>query len=453
MSFILAAALAACGTSSSMATDPGDPAPVGTPTGDPVTATIGAAGGTLTSGDGALSIVVPPGAVASDTTFSIQPITNTTFAPLGAGYRLAPSDLAFAAPVTLRFSYTDDELAGTDPEAMTIAGQDPAGFWHGRGDTALDAGGHTVSLDVSGFAVASTAVTARLAPDAPATADWTRTFTVRVTPTTATVALGKTATFEVHECFKLDAYGNLATEDVIMRRCVDAPPGARIEWSVNEDSSAGMAGTVVGNGASAKYTAPQQLYSPVRVDAYVAYHDHGLGYAALVTLVCPAGHRVAPDGGSCAPVTWNGTSHITGDDGAVYDSSFVFAADPTIPGAFVVQSGEVNITTQPPSSGDCTTTIEAHHAIASNDGRLTVDDTDYNNPVISGGGTTVWTATYTITCPDGTTTEQLPYSIAWWPTPETGPVPVTAPAGSATVPVSGIGGAGTVTISRVDSGA
>src|ERR1041385_5007577 len=126
--WILLAALAACTDHTTSGDDDaqGDPAPAGTPTSDATAMTIGPAGGTLTAGE--LSIVVPAGAVAADTAFSIQPITNTTFAPAGDGYRIAPSGVTFAQPVTLRFAFTADEIALGSPEALTIAAQDDAGL-------------------------------------------------------------------------------------------------------------------------------------------------------------------------------------------------------------------------------------------------------------------------------------------------------------------------------------
>jgi hypothetical protein len=76
-------------------------APVGTPKGNPVTGRIGPNGGSLASGDGALTLTVPPGAVAAETTFSIQPVTNTAFGGLGDALRLDASGASLAQPLTL----------------------------------------------------------------------------------------------------------------------------------------------------------------------------------------------------------------------------------------------------------------------------------------------------------------------------------------------------------------
>jgi hypothetical protein len=108
-----------------------DPVPTaeGVPDGDPVTATIGAGGGSLASADGQLTLHVPPGALAADTDITIQPLTNTAWGGVGAGYELTPDGLTFAAPVDLEFEVGPEALAGTSAEALNVAVQDDAGYW------------------------------------------------------------------------------------------------------------------------------------------------------------------------------------------------------------------------------------------------------------------------------------------------------------------------------------
>ena len=65
---------------------------VGQPVGDAVSAVIGPKGGELASADGRLSMSVPPGTVAEDTTFSIELITSLVPSAIGAGYRLEPGE-------------------------------------------------------------------------------------------------------------------------------------------------------------------------------------------------------------------------------------------------------------------------------------------------------------------------------------------------------------------------
>jgi len=76
-----------------------------------VSATIGAAGGTLTGPDG-VQMVVPAGAVAQDTVFSIARVTSgmpalpTDYAASTPLYEFTPHDTPFAQPVTVRMPYT-----------------------------------------------------------------------------------------------------------------------------------------------------------------------------------------------------------------------------------------------------------------------------------------------------------------------------------------------------------
>ena len=51
--------------------------PAGQPTGDLVEKLIGSAGGTLTSDDGQIELVIPEGALNSETTIGIEPVTRT----------------------------------------------------------------------------------------------------------------------------------------------------------------------------------------------------------------------------------------------------------------------------------------------------------------------------------------------------------------------------------------
>src|SRR5262245_28927723 len=78
--------------------------PKGTTLGSPVSATIGSGGGGLISADGRISLIVPAGAVTSNTTFSIQPIRNTLDTNSAApAYRLLPEGQTFAQPVRVSF--------------------------------------------------------------------------------------------------------------------------------------------------------------------------------------------------------------------------------------------------------------------------------------------------------------------------------------------------------------
>ncbi len=76
---------------------------------DTSSATIGAAGGSVTSDDGVLTVDIPAGALSEDTLITVAPAPDFVTPPLGDGeqlglaYELGPDGLAFEAPVTVSF--------------------------------------------------------------------------------------------------------------------------------------------------------------------------------------------------------------------------------------------------------------------------------------------------------------------------------------------------------------
>ena len=133
-------------------TPPATPAAtaVGVPTGAPVSATIGTSGGRLVSADGQFELIVPPGALTSDTTLSMTPITNE--APLGIrnGLRLEPAGTQFSGPVQLVFHY-GAKLAGTTPDMLLVATQDAAGFWQSQAAPVVDIVANTATAQLTHF--------------------------------------------------------------------------------------------------------------------------------------------------------------------------------------------------------------------------------------------------------------------------------------------------------------
>lgn len=153
---LVVAGLAACPdhpgpTGSTPAEFAPTPTPIGAAIGAPVEATIDAAGGSLTSADGVLRLVVPPSAVSAPTDFAIQVITNECYAHIGDGYRLTSTADAFAVPVELHFAYTDEDLESTEAAALGVAYQDADGFWRWQDAATLDEGQHEIVLPTQHF--------------------------------------------------------------------------------------------------------------------------------------------------------------------------------------------------------------------------------------------------------------------------------------------------------------
>jgi hypothetical protein len=124
---------------------------IGPPNGTPVTKTIGVAGGTISSTDGRMDLIVPPGALSSDVAITIQPITNECPGGLGAGYDFLPNGTKFSTPATLIFHYTDSDVNGTDPDLIYYATQDSARAWDVDIEKDVDTVAKTISFDVHHF--------------------------------------------------------------------------------------------------------------------------------------------------------------------------------------------------------------------------------------------------------------------------------------------------------------
>ncbi|MHB9103107.1 MAG: hypothetical protein ACYC2E_16560, partial [Sulfuricella sp.] len=156
---------------------------VGVPTSSAVSMTIGAGGGSVSAADGKLTVMVPAGALASDTAISIQPLTNMAHGKIGAAYRLTPDGQTFAQPVVLKFSYTDQDLAGSDPEILGAAFQTAAGYWQWLGTPTIDSVARTMSISTTHFT------------------DFSMVQGYRLQPLSATLKVNKSLALQVAFCY------------------------------------------------------------------------------------------------------------------------------------------------------------------------------------------------------------------------------------------------------------
>jgi hypothetical protein len=84
---------------------------------------VGAGGGTVTSSDGNLNVVIPSGALSTDTTISIAPATGTPANNVGPVYEVGPSGTEFKVAVTMTFKFSPFDLqdhAISDLHAGTV---------------------------------------------------------------------------------------------------------------------------------------------------------------------------------------------------------------------------------------------------------------------------------------------------------------------------------------------
>lgn len=129
---------------------------IGDPVGNPVTKTIGTAGGTLSSPDGRLKLDIPSGALTGNTDITIQPVTNTSPGSKGLAYNLLPDGTKFNKPATITFNYTAEELPDNLPFFLCIVYQDKAGAWIPDWELRdFDTVAKTVSMPIDHFTIFS----------------------------------------------------------------------------------------------------------------------------------------------------------------------------------------------------------------------------------------------------------------------------------------------------------
>jgi len=82
---------------------------------------IGAAGGVVRSSDGVLDLVVPPNALASPVTFTIEKLEAWPAGALGPVFQISPSGTTFAVPSTVVYHYQPAHLGGTPLDRVLLA--------------------------------------------------------------------------------------------------------------------------------------------------------------------------------------------------------------------------------------------------------------------------------------------------------------------------------------------
>lgn len=268
---------------------------------------------------------------------------------MGPAYELTPERVAFPQPATLTWRLSDDDLARSSIDNLSVATKAANGTWKVQPGVWRDEATHTVSVSASHFSA------------------WALLQTLRLEPGRASYT-----------------WANLST-----------------------------------------------LRRP--------------SITALVTVLPRREH-------------WVGDSEITQLDGTRVSSTFTFAEVETPASRrggsskrFEVMSGTVKWY-PPKKSGDCDLTVTPTvHAIAPNEGTLTVDASGPGRYMIAGGGQSVWLAAYTTYCPNGDYSFPSSAGAAWWPADpyQMGAIPVElqprgGKAPTATINVNGMMGRGTV---------
>lgn len=322
-----------------------DPVPTaaGTPDGAPATATIGAAGGSLTSSDGAFTLNVPAGALASDTDITVQPITNTAWGGIGKGYQLTPDGLTFSEPVELEFEIAPEDLAGSAPEVLDVAFQDDAGFWFIVKDGSYDSGSGMFSCTTTHFS------------------SYTAIEEYKLTPVSAGVGPSSSVTLHIEQCFyETIAEDPTAVAQVLTCSSTDDELVALVNasnWSVNgvRGGNASVGRVVELSGATARYTAPAAvpLANPVAVSVQVATRRGSATY--LVS-------NINITSGFTGTVTHETGSGAAGER-AVY--TITWESEGAL-GSIESFTGQGTIDYTPPTQPDCTEEFTPTHAAITN---------------------------------------------------------------------------------------
>jgi len=346
---------------------PPNPSPaataVGVATGSATIATIGAAGGSVSSPDGRLALTIPPGALASNTVISIEPITNMAHGKIGSAYRLTPEGQSFLTPVTLKFTYTDQDLEGTSVEALGIAFQTAAGFWQWAGDAAVDTTAKTVSIGSSHFS------------------DWSNVKGDQIHPSQKTVMTGRSVRLKVVNCYERRGTGFVGLgykcgpvdDDEFLRGFVE-------DWKVNGVLGGGEAtGTVSDSGHRATYTAPATKPSSNVVVVSARLVSGGTASSLKASLITILGDK------------WTGTASSTSD-----------AINATAQVTWTLESFTNDVALYRPNGSvsvvvrGCSINPSSNTLNPATDGLLVVDFKP-TLPTYGGKGASLWFATYT--CP------------------------------------------------------
>jgi len=121
-----------------------------------VTATVGADGGTVTTGDGNVTLEVPAGALDSETEITVAPQTtypaDEHLVP-GTCYEFGPDGTQFAVAVQMTLGYDEANLPADTTEADLAIHRVVGDGWEPVADSAVDTVAKTVSAPVSGFSI------------------------------------------------------------------------------------------------------------------------------------------------------------------------------------------------------------------------------------------------------------------------------------------------------------
>ncbi|MFN8652574.1 MAG: hypothetical protein U0133_11760 [Gemmatimonadales bacterium] len=425
---VVSAILVSAGCGGGGSSGPSVPTPplvtaVGTPIGGSINQVVGAAGGEVVSVDGVLSVAIPPGALSSDLTIGIVPITVESPGGVRA-YRLTPEGTQFAAPVTIAFSYTQADVAGSAPEFLWIASQQGDGTWLMAPGVALDTLQGMLSVQTTHFS------------------DWTQLQGLQIRPPEGSLKPGESIALQVVVCSNIvETSGSNFSSFAIdcQPSPVSAsgddlpalPPAWRVDaasWAANGIRGGSSAvGFVAGQDNAAQYIAPANAPSgnPVAVSVKIRKRSTGAVLSTVVSnieIVPICGPAARAPGAAAALIdvcsnSWGGTSSTVFTDAvptykleATLDWVFDTAATAAQPNPNVLvyyASGVAKLTPFDTCTGLSQNQASLGRNVLLRGGELRID---YGpaTPTYTGTGAAQWIATVSDLCnPDATPAQQL----------------------------------------------
>ena len=329
---------------------------MGVAAGAVTSATIGAAGGSVSAPDGRVAVTIPAGALSANTVIGIQPFTNLAHGKIGAAYQLTPEGQTFLQPVTLKFSYTDADLIGTSASALGAAFQTPDGYWRWAGAATVDTTAKSVSVTSTHFSL------------------WSLTKDLQMIPASKTVRVSRLVDLQVVICYDRHDPRGFECDPAIANTVSYAFGGGISAWSVNGLVGGGnvfgaVSGARIG---TAHYFSPQTEPTPPTVA--VAAHMMYLGMPTQIV----SNLTIAGD-------SWTGTGSSTSPGGVTSATAEV---------KWTLESTVNKVATYRPNgtaslTWACAITPSSAAIDPASDGSLVID---YNAspPTYSGVGSTSW---------------------------------------------------------------
>lgn len=217
------------------------PTPVGDIEGLAVSATIGPAGGILSSPDGSLVVSVPVNAFATPTVLSLQPIANHAHGGLGRAWRITPHGVVASQPITLSWRYSAEDAGAV--AGLAVATQRADGSWVALRHSQHDAATRTVSVQTRHFS------------------DWSLVAGLQLRPATAVVEVNGRLALSVTRCETVDVSNDEHEIPLAACETMGSASFAGFQWTAN--------GVTGGDMVQGRVVRPDEFLFP-GVAAYVA---------------------------------------------------------------------------------------------------------------------------------------------------------------------------------------